>query len=437
MKNTVFVYVEKNDNLDVNDFLKSDDRHKYDKIIFVDRVEIDRLYPLPNSTDDTILKISQTEFKDCEICYFTADLNIINQYKKFLSVTQNYKIITDIQFYICPFFLIHDEVVEIQNYKISFFDNKVYNNNKEIFSCQKKYYFCSTVSNSRIFRHYYLDKIYQNQKIAWSNFPFIYPKSIKNFYNKTYNTKKYNFNDVMEWTDDNQLFFMDYEFVDPTRNYHSELIYENGFSSSRIKKLTEFPEYVNSVNLYNKTNIFDENEKSLLDNVEFIDRIFHKLLPLEFLQSYFIIVPESYCSYGIFYTEKTWKAILTKKPFLILGSQYQNLVLKRLGFKIYDELFDYSFDKLSTINERIDNVSYQINKITEMPENKFIELIDNLQEKIEFNYYHLKKMMSKYNPWYSDIFEGQGLIKANESQIKYLNNLYIFNDLIKDTIERF
>jgi hypothetical protein len=71
------------------------------------------------------------------------------------------------------------------------------------------------------------------------------------------------------------------------------------------------------------------------------------------------VVPETRSDF-IFITEKTFKPILMEKPFLIFGSQNQNLILKKYDFELYDEIFDYSFDNHFDLDVRaqglIDNL---------------------------------------------------------------------------------
>jgi hypothetical protein len=47
----------------------------------------------------------------------------------------------------------------------------------------------------------------------------------------------------------------------------------------------------------------------------------------------------------IFHTEKTFKSILLGKPFLVLGNKGQNMNLQKYGISLFNNIFDYSFDK--------------------------------------------------------------------------------------------
>jgi len=53
-------------------------------------------------------------------------------------------------------------------------------------------------------------------------------------------------------------------------------------------------------------------------------------------------------------TEKTLKSIGMCKPFLALSCKgyYKNYLVKKFGFELYDEVFDYSFDDCDDVQER-------------------------------------------------------------------------------------
>ena len=66
---------------------------------------------------------------------------------------------------------------------------------------------------------------------------------------------------------------------------------------------------------------------------------------------------------GMFITEKTFKSIILGQPFICIGSPFQNIVLKEFGFRLYDDLIDYSFDQESNIFDRVDGLVKNLNKL--------------------------------------------------------------------------
>ena len=55
-------------------------------------------------------------------------------------------------------------------------------------------------------------------------------------------------------------------------------------------------------------------------------------------------------------SEKTIKAILTKRPFIINGAQNTLSLLKDLGFKTFNHLIDESFDTIENHQDRMDRI---------------------------------------------------------------------------------
>lgn len=67
----------------------------------------------------------------------------------------------------------------------------------------------------------------------------------------------------------------------------------------------------------------------------------------------------------VFLTEKTFLAILMGKPFIIQGPQGIHQALKMIGIKLYEDVFDYSFDNYSDIHDRTAAVVQNIKKIAD------------------------------------------------------------------------
>lgn len=65
------------------------------------------------------------------------------------------------------------------------------------------------------------------------------------------------------------------------------------------------------------------------------------------------IAGETNWNNNLFYSEKTYKPIITMMPFLVYGTQGMNKELTTLGFKLYDNLFDYSWENEFNGVERI------------------------------------------------------------------------------------
>ena len=109
-------------------------------------------------------------------------------------------------------------------------------------------------------------------------------------------------------------------------------------------------------------------------------------VPIEFIESSVYLFFESFIHLATHPTEKTWKAFLHKKPFLCVAGPNYYRFLKKLGFKLYDEIFDYSFDG-KLYQERFKSVLEQVKKILDMNTEKLQDLLNqkDILEKLEYN----------------------------------------------------
>jgi hypothetical protein len=84
-------------------------------------------------------------------------------------------------------------------------------------------------------------------------------------------------------------------------------------------------------------------------------------------KSCFNIITESY--YDIeakdtsLLTEKTYSCLLHAQPFIIVGCQNIHKKIEDEGYKLYTDVFDYSFDKLPTIEARTEAIVKQIKNL--------------------------------------------------------------------------
>lgn len=98
-----------------------------------------------------------------------------------------------------------------------------------------------------------------------------------------------------------------------------------------------------------------------------------------------------------FLTEKTFKSIMYKLPFIISGDKGINNELLRHGFKLYDMLFDYSFDEYDGYVNRNNAIINQLKTYCKLPLQDFIKRVekDDVQEVVEHNF----MMLETNNVW--------------------------------------
>jgi len=118
-------------------------------------------------------------------------------------------------------------------------------------------------------------------------------------------------------------------------------------------------------------------------------------VPKEYFLALIDIVTEGSFNMSTHFSEKSFKALYYKKPFISLAGPYWYETFKKYGFELYDELFDYGFDIDEDENTRLDDILLQIKQINSLEYNDLNSIIKNIEPKIEHNHYHLFSLESK------------------------------------------
>lgn len=98
----------------------------------------------------------------------------------------------------------------------------------------------------------------------------------------------------------------------------------------------------------------------------------------------------SYDNTSLFYSEKTFRCISHLQPFIILGQPDCNANLSTLGYKLYDDWFDYSFDSIENEKRRIKELVKQIEhlskKLDKMRNNEKLDWRFKNDRVLEYNF---------------------------------------------------
>ena len=110
----------------------------------------------------------------------------------------------------------------------------------------------------------------------------------------------------------------------------------------------------------------------------------------KFLQfSLWNIITETVGEYPYaFVTEKNSKAILTKRPFVVLGGRNSLKNLRNLGFQTFDNYIDESYDDNKFYADRSDQALIQIKKYCQMTPSQLQNACLDMASVIDYNYNH-------------------------------------------------
>jgi len=123
-----------------------------------------------------------------------------------------------------------------------------------------------------------------------------------------------------------------------------------------------------------KIQLLDQKEK-------FVNQ---EVVPQEYTNSLIQLVAESDPNVFIL-SEKVAIPLFFNKPFIVAGSAYYHETLKQLGFKLYDELFDYKFDLVHDLESRYDLIAKNLIKFVGKSSLEMKRIYDSVFEKCVYN----------------------------------------------------
>jgi len=147
----------------------------------------------------------------------------------------------------------------------------------------------------------------------------------------------------------------------------------------------------------------NHNLKKLWRNVE-LDKVIHPDIDQtpsgknDFVKkSAVTIVSESVFNHPYpYFTEKTVSALMTQRPFVIIGPQGSLNTLRQKGFKTFDDIFDESYDKIKDPSARLEAVFELVEQIHRRPLDQIKENVLQCRDKLNHNRKLIIKRIQAY-----------------------------------------
>lgn len=89
---------------------------------------------------------------------------------------------------------------------------------------------------------------------------------------------------------------------------------------------------------------------------------------------------------SIFITEKTYKCLAVKHPFIIFGRPGILKGLQKLGYKTFSPFFNESYDDIIDDDERFNALFDEITRLINLSDDDWIEILKNIQPILEHNH---------------------------------------------------
>lgn len=147
---------------------------------------------------------------------------------------------------------------------------------------------------------------------------------------------------------------------------------------------------------HNGKKLIDEDENIFPDTPKY-PLTFSQEYPKNYFTGFIDIVTETaYNKNEFFITEKTIKPLFVLKPFLVLSCEgfHTEFLRDYHGFKLYDEIFDYSFDTMPNVEDRIIGI---VNNIKNFPKVSKTTLYKEIFNKLQYNKNRLKEICQDFN----------------------------------------
>jgi hypothetical protein len=108
------------------------------------------------------------------------------------------------------------------------------------------------------------------------------------------------------------------------------------------------------------------------------------------------LITETLMEYPHPYTsEKTWKGILYKRPFIVAGTPGSIKKLHRLGFKTFDSFWSEKYDQIDNTSDRICAVVDLVRDLCQLPLTQLSMLVEEMEPIFEYNINVFKEQFSK------------------------------------------
>ncbi len=126
---------------------------------------------------------------------------------------------------------------------------------------------------------------------------------------------------------------------------------------------------------------------SIIDVDEWNTNHFDTSSPWLYEKTFFSLVSESQVVEDtLFLSEKIWKAIANRHPFILVGSYKTLDYLHKEGFKTFDGWIDESYDKEKHPYKRISKIMREVKKLCSMSKSEMNKFLSEIDDIIEYNY---------------------------------------------------
>ena len=167
----------------------------------------------------------------------------------------------------------------------------------------------------------------------------------------------------------------------------------------------KFGEYIKKIqteNISENLCLLDKDKKLIKSE------IYHSSQMVKLINdSYFSIVLEAYFENPslkqTYVTEKSFRPIFSKRPFIIVGQRGALRGLKERGYKTFHPFINEEYDNEKDPIQRYFKVLFEINKLCKLSIEELHNFMEPLKEIIEYNYNHFYERIEFEKQYLKDL----------------------------------
>ena len=93
-------------------------------------------------------------------------------------------------------------------------------------------------------------------------------------------------------------------------------------------------------------------------------------------------------------TEKIWRCIIAKRPFIVMSNNNHLHNMQKLGFKTFHKWFNEDYDYYIA-QDRIKHIQKTVNEISNWNQNSLAETLEDMYNTLDYNYQHFMNLGQK------------------------------------------
>lgn len=93
-------------------------------------------------------------------------------------------------------------------------------------------------------------------------------------------------------------------------------------------------------------------------------------------------------------TEKTYKAMIFKKPFFIFSQPGTLKALRQMGYRTFHGIFNEYYDTIEDFDKRVLAITDEIERLNNLPEHEFNMIVEKCQHIVNHNYHVIMQEMT-------------------------------------------